>query len=103
MLLGMWTAIAPLMKPWCAEGDVLPAANLNFLSGKVFVGTMSRCLGGEANCFGELWLPMHFSNGRISPVLKVQPARVGLANSELFIMDGQCQDELLHCTDDPWP
>ena len=25
----LWRAIAPLMKPWCAEGDVPSAANLN--------------------------------------------------------------------------
>ena len=28
-LAGLWRAIAPLMKPRCAEGDVPTAANLN--------------------------------------------------------------------------
>ena len=26
---GFWRAIEPLMRPWCAEGDVPTAANLN--------------------------------------------------------------------------
>ena len=29
LLSGLWRAIAPLMKPWCAVGDVPTAANLN--------------------------------------------------------------------------
>ena len=29
LLAGLWRAIAPLMKPWCAEGEVPTAANLN--------------------------------------------------------------------------
>ena len=29
MLAGVWRAIAHLMKPWCAEGEVPTAANLN--------------------------------------------------------------------------
>ena len=33
LLAGLWRAIAPLMKPWCAEEDVLTAANLNFYRG----------------------------------------------------------------------
>ena len=32
-LVRMWRAIAPLMKPWCAEEDLLTAANLNFHRG----------------------------------------------------------------------
>ena len=38
------------MKPWCAEGDVPTAANLNFYRGEIrgLIGTamMNRCLGG---------------------------------------------------------
>ena len=30
----LWRAIAPLMKPWCAEGDVPTAANLNLYRGR---------------------------------------------------------------------
>ena len=29
LLFELWKAIAPLMKPWCAEGEVPTAANLN--------------------------------------------------------------------------
>ena len=29
LLAGVWRAIAPLMMPWCAEGDLPTAANLN--------------------------------------------------------------------------
>ena len=29
LLASLWRATAPLMKPWCAEGDVPTAANLN--------------------------------------------------------------------------
>ena len=29
LLAGVWRAIAPLMQPWCAEGEVPTAANLN--------------------------------------------------------------------------
>ena len=33
LLAGVWRAVAPLMKPWCAEGEVPTAANLNFHRG----------------------------------------------------------------------
>ena len=33
LLAGLWSAIAPLMKPWCAEGEVPTAANLNLYRG----------------------------------------------------------------------
>ena len=51
LLAGVWRAIAPLMmKPWCAEGEVPTAANLNLYRDctRALVGTamMSRCLGG---------------------------------------------------------
>ena len=49
LLAGVRRAIAPLMKPWCAEGEVRTAANLNLYRGctRALVGTvvMSRCLG----------------------------------------------------------
>ena len=34
LLCGLWRAIAPLMKPWCVEGDVPTAANLNLYQGR---------------------------------------------------------------------
>ena len=33
VLEGVWRAIAPLMKPWCAEGKVPTAANMNLYQG----------------------------------------------------------------------
>ena len=33
LLVRLWRAIAPLMKPWCAEEDVQTAANLNLYRG----------------------------------------------------------------------
>ena len=39
LLAGLWRAIAPLMKPWCAEGEVPTAANLNPYRG------WSSCVG----------------------------------------------------------
>ena len=33
LLAGVWRAIAPLMKPWCAEGEVPNAVNLNLYRG----------------------------------------------------------------------
>ena len=35
LLTSAWRAIAPLMTPWCAEGDVPTAANLNLSGAKV--------------------------------------------------------------------
>ena len=64
LLAGVWRAIAPLMKPWCAEGEVPTAANLNLHRGWSSCGLataiMSRCLGvwgREAHFFGELRYP----------------------------------------------
>ena len=34
LLARLWRAIAPLMKPWCAEGDVPTAANLHLYRGR---------------------------------------------------------------------
>ena len=34
MLSSVWRALAPLMSPWCADGDVPTAANLNLYVGQ---------------------------------------------------------------------
>ena len=34
LLTGLWRAVAPLMKPWCAEGVLPTAANLNLYWGR---------------------------------------------------------------------
>ena len=49
LLSGLWRAIAPLVKPWCVEGEVPTAANLNFYRGensRVGIAMMSHCLEG---------------------------------------------------------
>ena len=83
------------MKPWCAEGEVPIAANLNLYRGrKSRVGWQSdgeplfgAC--GEAKLFK--W--------------KGKSRRDGDASScwhdrgDLLVMDGQWQDEFLYCTD----
>ena len=64
LLAGVWRAIAHLMKPWCAEGEVPTAANLN-----LYRGLHSRVgwhcddeplFGGswvlKAHCFCEFWV-----------------------------------------------
>ena len=35
LLTGLWRAVAPLMKPWCTEGVLPTAANLNLYRGRV--------------------------------------------------------------------
>ena len=34
-LVSVWRAIAPLLSPWCADGDVPSAANLNLYEGSI--------------------------------------------------------------------
>ena len=83
----LWRAIAPLMKPWCAEGDVPIAANLNLYRGRSshvgwhsddepFLGERG---GSKAHCFSELWGPRRSSNGRVSPVQAMTVTHAGLA------------------------
>ena len=49
---GLWSAVAPLMKPSCAEGDVPTAANLNLCGGwKSRIGWHSD----DEPLFGERW------------------------------------------------
>ena len=62
LLAGLWRAIAPLMKPWCAEGDVPTAANLNLYRGwKSCVGwhcddePLFGKWGCQTHCFCEPW------------------------------------------------
>ena len=63
LLAGVWRAIAPLMKPWCAEGDLPTAANLNLYRGwKSCVGwhcddepLIWEVWGCQAHCVSESW------------------------------------------------
>ena len=53
LLAGVWRALAPLMKPWCAEGEVPTAANLNLyreLHSRVGWHSDDEPLFGGAGC-----------------------------------------------------
>ena len=94
------------MKPWCAEGEVPTAANLN-----LYRGLHSRdawhCddepLFGKC---GDAKLIVSVSLGS-SAVFRWRrrscPDDEGgscrLDHDDILVMDGQCQDELLHRTD----
>ena len=106
LLERLWRAIAPLMKPWCAEGDVPSAANLNlYRGGSSHVGWHSddEPLFGER---GEAKLIVSVSFGTQALFKwkgKSCPSNGGrscwLDHGDILVMDGQCQDEFRHCTD----
>ena len=71
LLHDLWKAIAPLMAPWCAEGEVPTCANLNFHGGS---GSCVRWHrddesvfgmqeGVQAHRFGEWWVFSAFPLG----------------------------------------
>ena len=106
LLAGVWRAIAPLMQPWCAEGEVLTAANLNLYRG------WKSCVGWHCDdeplfgkC-GDAKLIVSVSLGNFALFRwKRQscPADEGrscrLDHGDILVIDGQCQDEFLHRTD----
>ena len=101
----MWRAIAPLMKPWCAEGDVPTAANLNLYRGwKSRVSWHSDDVPLFGKC-GDAKLIVSVSFGS-SALFRWRrqscPDDKGhlcwLGHGDILLMDGQCQDEFLHCT-----
>ena len=105
LLAGVWRAIAPLMKPWCAEGDLPTAANLNLYRG------WNSCVGWH--CDDE---PLFGKCGDAKLIVSVSlgsfalfrwrrqscPSDEGgsccLGHDDILVMDGQCQDEFLHRT-----
>ena len=106
LLLRMWRAIAPLMKPWCAEGEVPTAANLNLYR------RWNSCVGWHRDdeplfgyC-GEAKLTVSVSLGS-SAVFKWwrqscpddEANLCCLGHGDILVMDGQCRDEFLHCSD----
>ena len=106
LLAGVWRAIAPLMKPWCAEWEVPTAANLNLYRGR------NSCVGWHSDdepLFGEceevkLIVSVSFStralfkwNGKFCPDSEASSCWLG--HGDLLVIDGQCSDEFLHCTD----
>ena len=99
-------AVAPLMAPWCAEEDVPTSANLNYY------GSSGSCVrwhrddevlfGGQ----GESKLIVSVSVG-FSALFRWKPRpspdcgadSTWLHHGDLLVMDGQSQDDFLHCTD----
>ena len=103
---GVWRAIAPLMKPWRAEGEVPTAANLSLCRGlhsRVGWHCDDEPLFGEAGC-SKLIVSVHFGSqalfrwkGKSCPDGDGRSCYLG--HGDIRVMDGQCQDEFLHCTD----
>ena len=106
LLAGVWRAIAPLMKPWCAEGEVPTAANLN-----LYLGLHSRVgchcddepLFGRAGC-SMLIVPVSFGSQALfrwkgKSCLDGDASSCYFGHGDILVIDGQCQDEFLHCTD----
>ena len=96
LLAGLWRAIAPLMKPWCAEGEVPTFPEPEPLSGMEFVCGWhcdDEPLFGEC---GEAKLIVSVSLGRAA-VFKWRrqscPDDEGhlcwLGHSDILVMDGQ--------------
>ena len=106
LLAGVWRAIAPLMKPWCAEGEVPTAANLNLYRG------WKSCVGWHCDdepLFGKcgdakLIVSVSFGSSalfrwRRQSCSDDEGHLCWLGHGDVLVMDGQCQDEFLHCTD----
>ena len=93
------------MKPWCAEGDVPTAANLNLYRG------WKSCVGWHCDdeplfgkC-GDAKLIVSVSLGnfalfrwRRQSCSSNEDSSCRLDHGDILVMDGQCQDEFLHRT-----
>ena len=105
LLAGVWRAIAPLMKPWCAEGDLPTAANLNLYRGwKSCVGWHCDDEPSFGKC-GDAKLIVSVSLGsfalfrwRRQSCSSDEGSSCRLDHGDILVMDGQCQDEFLHRT-----
>ena len=97
LLAGVWRAIAPLMQPWCAEGEVPTAANLNLYRG------WKSCVGWHCDdepLFGKCGDgKFAFFRWRRQSCLSNLCRSCRLDHGDILVMDGQCQDEFLHRTD----
>ena len=105
LLAGIWRALAPLMKPWCAEGEGPTAANLNLYRG------WHSCVGWHRDdeplfgkC-GDAKLIISVSLGnfalfrwRRQSCSSDEGSSCRLDHGDILVMDGQCQDEFLHRT-----
>ena len=106
LLFRMWRAIAPLVKPWCAEGEVPTAAKLNQNRGwKSRLGwhcddepLFGRSGVEKLNVSGSFGTQALFKwKGKSCP--DGEACLCWLGHGDVLVMDGQCQDEFLHCTD----
>ena len=104
-LCSMWRALAPLMSPWCADGDVPTAANLNLYGGSGSHVSWhcddEPLFGGD----GDPKLIVSVSLGssvtfkwKAKSCLDSEVDSCRLHHGDLLVMDGRCQDEYLHCT-----
>ena len=93
------------MKPWCAEGEVPTAANLNLYRGgnsRVNWHSDDEPLFGGSGVHKlivsvSLGAPVLFKwRGR--SCLDSGERSCWLGHGDILVMDGQCQDEFLHCT-----
>ena len=105
LLAGVWKAIAPLMQPWCAEGEVPTAANLNLYRKR------SSCVGWHCDdepLFGKCGDPKLIVSVSLGSCALFSWRRQSCSSDEgrscrldhgdILVMDGQCQDEFLHRT-----
>ena len=105
-LRGLWKAVAPLMAPWCADGEMPTCANLNLYEGS---GSRVRWHSDNEGLFGrrgesKLIVSMSFGVSALfkwkpGPSLDSDASESWLHHGDLLVMDGCCQDEYLHCTD----
>ena len=104
-LVSVWRAIAHLLSPWCADGDVPSAANLNFYEGSrshvswhcddepLFGGI------GDSKLIVSLSLVSSVTfKWKAKSCLDSEGNSCRLHHGDLLVMDGRCQDEYLHCT-----
>ena len=100
LLSFLWrTYVAPLMKPWCAEGEVPTAANLNFYQGRnsrvnwhsdnepLFGGSGVHKLIVSVS-FGASVL---FKWKRQVLLEQCRERSCCLGHGDILVMDGQCQ------------
>ena len=106
LLSDLWKAIAPLLAPWCAEGEMPTCANLNYSSGS---GSCVRWHRDDEVLFngqGEpklivsvsIWFSALF-RWKPRPSPDCEAGSCWLHLGDLLVMDGRCQDEYLHSTD----
>ena len=105
LLGGVWGPIAPLMKPWCAE-EVPTAANLNLYRGwhsrvgwhcddePLFAECMEAKLIVSVSFGATALFKWNCKSGSDN-----EAHLCCLGHGDILVMDGQCQDKFLHCTD----